>query len=141
DRHHARAGRAIPARPLRERAHRGGGRAWPAAVDVSLMLRIPCPWCGERDHTEFIYGGDASTPWPADPLAPAATAVSGTAGDRAPDLYRRDNPAGRHLEYWQHVRGCRRWLVVERDTVSHEIFSARAPGRSHPGHANAGEEA
>jgi sarcosine oxidase delta subunit len=23
------------------------------------MLRIPCPLCGERDYTEFHYGGDA----------------------------------------------------------------------------------
>ena len=23
------------------------------------MLIIQCPWCGERDHTEFTYGGDA----------------------------------------------------------------------------------
>ena len=23
------------------------------------MLRITCPWCGERDYTEFRYGGDA----------------------------------------------------------------------------------
>ncbi len=25
------------------------------------MLRIPCPWCGERDETEFRYRGDASS--------------------------------------------------------------------------------
>jgi len=24
------------------------------------MLRIPCSYCGERDHTEFTYGGDGS---------------------------------------------------------------------------------
>ena len=24
------------------------------------MLRITCPFCGERDYTEFRYGGDAS---------------------------------------------------------------------------------
>ena len=21
------------------------------------MLMIPCPWCGPRDETEFVYGG------------------------------------------------------------------------------------
>ena len=29
------------------------------------MLRITCPCCGERDYTEFRYGGDASKPRPA----------------------------------------------------------------------------
>ena len=24
------------------------------------MLRINCPFCGERDHSEFTYGGDAT---------------------------------------------------------------------------------
>ena len=23
------------------------------------MLLIPCPWCGERDETEFRCGGEA----------------------------------------------------------------------------------
>jgi sarcosine oxidase subunit delta len=27
-------------------------------------------------------------------------------------------------EYWHHGGGCRSWLVVERDTATHEIFSA-----------------
>jgi len=25
------------------------------------------------------------------------------------------------VEYWQHVAGCRRWLRIRRDTVTHEI--------------------
>ena len=29
------------------------------------MLRIPCPHCGERDYTEFRYGGDATKVRPA----------------------------------------------------------------------------
>ena len=27
-----------------------------------------------------------------------------------------DNPKGPHREYWQHVLGCRQWLVLERNT-------------------------
>ncbi len=41
-------------------------------------------------------------------------------------LYPRDNPRGRHREFWQHVQGCRQWLVVTRDTASHEIADAAA---------------
>ena len=29
------------------------------------MIRIKCPYCGERDHSEFTYGGDASVEYPA----------------------------------------------------------------------------
>ena len=28
------------------------------------MIRINCPYCGERDHSEFTYGGDASIQYP-----------------------------------------------------------------------------
>ncbi|WNM10220.1 sarcosine oxidase subunit delta [Komagataeibacter nataicola] len=37
----------------------------------------------------------------------------------------RDNPAGPHPEYWYHAAGCHGWLVVVRDTRTHEIFSVR----------------
>ena len=29
------------------------------------MIRIPCPFCGTRDHSEFSYGGDGSIVYPA----------------------------------------------------------------------------
>ena len=29
---------------------------------------------------------------------------------------------GKHLELWQHISGCRQWIKVERDTLTHEIF-------------------
>ena len=32
---------------------------------AEAMLRIPCPHCGERDYTEFRYGGDATKVRPA----------------------------------------------------------------------------
>ena len=32
-------------------------------------------------------------------------------------------PPGLHREFWQHVTGCRQWLVVERDTRNHIIAS------------------
>lgn len=76
------------------------------------MLRIPCPWCGERDEVEFRYRGDASRP------RPAADAEMEEFVDF---VYRRDNPRGWHLEWWLHVGGCRRLLKVVRHTVTHEI--------------------
>jgi len=67
-------------------------------------MRIPCPFCGERDVSEFTCRGE----------------VSG-------DLYARANPAGRTQEHWRHDYGCRRWMVVERDTRTHQVFGARLP--------------
>jgi len=84
-------------------------------------LRICCPYCGERDAHEFAYLGDA-TPQrpPADAPVEAWTEF----------VYFRDNPAGPLQEYWYHVMGCRSWLVVTRDTVTHEIDAVRVAGRS-----------
>lgn len=77
------------------------------------MLRIPCPNCGERDYTEFRYAGDAGKTRPAH-------------GGRDLDAWHDyvflfDNPKGSHREYWQHVLGCRQWLVLERDTATNVV--------------------
>lgn len=78
------------------------------------MLRIDCPFCGVRDHDEFTYGGDASVERPAlDDQEP---------GRWHDYVFLRANPKGPQREFWQHVLGCRAWLIVERDTVTHEIF-------------------
>ena len=79
------------------------------------MLRINCPVCGVRDETEFAYGGDASVVRP-DP--------GETGFDAWFDyVFMRDNPRGAHKELWHHVQGCREWLIVERNTLTHEIGS------------------
>ena len=36
-------------------------------------------------------------------------------------VYLRDNPSGLHQELWYHGGGCRAWLVVTRNTRTHEI--------------------
>ena len=80
------------------------------------MLRIPCPFCGVRDHSEFTYLGDAQPQRPAHQDQDAKLWFD--------YVYLRDNPCGKIAEYWQHLHGCREWLVVWRDTQTHEIFSA-----------------
>ena len=79
-------------------------------------MRIRCPWCGDRPLEEFTYFGDATVERPNEP----AEAGSDAWHDY---LYLRDNPAGLQTEFWQHISGCRIWLVVERDTNTHEIYS------------------
>jgi methylglutamate dehydrogenase subunit B len=80
-------------------------------------MRIPCPFCGYRDVSEFAYLGDAGITRPA-PDAPDADRQFFEA------IYLRDNPAGPHRELWYHASGCRGWLEVERNTRTHEIISA-----------------
>lgn len=84
------------------------------------MLTIPCPNCGPRNSDEFRYGGDAGVtrPAPDDPDADAWYRY----------VHVRDNPNGPHKEYWQHIGGCRSWLVVERDTHDHAVLSVRCAG-------------
>jgi heterotetrameric sarcosine oxidase delta subunit len=42
-------------------------------------------------------------------------------------MYLRDNPKGPHLEFWQHHAGCRAWIKVLRDTLTHEITGTALP--------------
>ncbi len=90
------------------------------------MLLIPCPWCGPRNQIEFSYGGDATVRRP--PLDAPMEAWTDY-------VYLRDNPRGPHDELWLHAAGCRRWVVVRRDTRTHEIAGSAAAG---PGPAGAG---
>jgi len=80
------------------------------------MLRICCPFCGPRDHSEFSYEGDATVRYPDLDASEEAWFEA---------VYLRDNPRGPHHELWQHVQGCRSVLIVERDTATHAIGEVR----------------
>jgi len=88
-------------------------------------MRIPCPLCGTRDRREFTYQGDA--------LALDRPQAGAGAGDWHAYLHLRDNPAGPVRDLWYHDP-CQSWLVVSRDTVTHEItaaeLAASAPRRA-----------
>jgi methylglutamate dehydrogenase subunit B len=75
-------------------------------------MRITCPFCGERDYTEFRYGGDAAK------LRPALTETDPKVWHDHVFLF--DNPKGPHTEYWQHVLGCRQWFKLNRNTATNE---------------------
>ena len=81
-------------------------------------MRIKCPICGERPLEEYVYRGDAKVKRPESFDADPAEAWHDY-------VYIRDNPKGRHREHWRHAGGCGAWLVVDRDTYTHEIFSVR----------------
>ncbi|THH38165.1 sarcosine oxidase subunit delta [Aliishimia ponticola] len=81
-------------------------------------MLIPHPLLGLRDAQEFTYLGDASLIARPDGMAEGAEAAF------AEYVYQRDNPAGLHRELWFHEQGDRSWLVVTRDTTTHEIIGA-----------------
>jgi len=83
-------------------------------------MRISCPYCGLRDAREFTYRGDAA------PVRPD----SDSAADFHDYVFLRDNPAGVMDELWQHTGGCRSWLVVTRDTRSHDILAVAYSDKS-----------
>lgn len=78
------------------------------------MHRIHCPWCGLRDHDEFTLWGDASRAFPA---------LDARREDWVRAVYDRPNPRGATQEFFQHTLGCRRWLVVTRNNLTHEVLS------------------
>jgi sarcosine oxidase subunit delta len=88
------------------------------------MLRIPCPFCGVRDHSEFSYEGDATVVYPA---------LDAPEEQWFAAAFLRENPRGAHREYWRHLGGCGAFLVVERDTQTHAIGEVRL---AHPGMAD-----
>jgi sarcosine oxidase subunit delta len=88
-------------------------------------MLIPCPHCGARDYKEFRYAGDASKPRPALGNTDVAAWYD--------YVFLFDNPKGTHREYWQHVLGCRRWLVLERDTATNVVGRSWWPGEGSPG--------
>lgn len=81
-------------------------------------MLIPCPHCGSRSHEEFTTLGEVRGP------RPSATDT----GAFADYVYLRSNLAGGHREHWFHAAGCQRWLVVERDTLTHAVRGAWLAG-------------
>ncbi|SIO30282.1 sarcosine oxidase subunit delta [Rhodovulum sp. ES.010] len=80
-------------------------------------MLIPHPLLGPRDAQEFTCLGDAALIDRPDGMADGAEAAF------CDYVFLRDNPAGVHRELWFHEQGDRSWLVVTRDTVTHEILS------------------
>ena len=88
------------------------------------------PLLGPRDAVEFVVKGDAN-------LIDRPDGMSVSDEEMHDYMYLRDNPAGEHRELWYHEQGDRSWLVVTRNTLTHDIIKvelardvARIKGRS-----------
>jgi methylglutamate dehydrogenase subunit B len=72
-------------------------------------MEIRCPHCGSRDVQEFVF-----------------RRLVEEAGDSAfAAVYERTNASDDSREYWQHVLGCRVWLVVRRNPSTDEVRDVR----------------
>ncbi len=90
-------------------------------------MRISCPVCGARDRREFYYQGAAVALERPEPDADEAAWEA--------YVHLRENPAGVTRDLWYHEAGCGAWIVVTRDTVSHEVLDTvlAADGRAEAG--------
>ncbi|NND13360.1 MAG: sarcosine oxidase subunit delta [Acidimicrobiia bacterium] len=76
---------------------------------MSLMLR--CPHCGPRTIEEYVYGEI--------PVVPDSITDP---NQRDVDFaFMKTNRRGWTTERWFHLFGCRRWLTVERNTVTNQV--------------------
>ena len=85
------------------------------------MIVIPCPHCGPRNEDEFVCWSEA-VPRPPDPAALSDA-------DWSDHVYNHANPKGWVREQWWHGRGCRRWIIVEHNMLTHEVAGAESARR------------
>lgn len=87
-----------------------------------MALRLTCPNCGSRPHTEFWFGGEVE--------AHAGDAAAAAGGDDArldadfARVWLRRNSYGRQSERWFHHAGCRRWHTAVRDTLTNRVHES-----------------
>ena len=77
------------------------------------MLLIPCPYCGERDESEFSYGG-GSRDYP-------SLGEDHSINDWFQSVYFPKLDQNTLSEYWYHNAGCEQWFELKRDLVTHKI--------------------
>ena len=82
-----------------------------------MSFYITCPTCGIRQVEEFQYGSEQES------------RPSQDSGDIEWNmyLYTKRNAHGNASEWWYHQYGCKRWLLLNRDTKTNNVNSSIAP--------------
>ena len=78
------------------------------------MLLLTCPNCGDRNVSEFHFGGELGSR-PKDPSALSSA-------EWANYLYMRNNVMDVQTEWWHHNAGCGLWFLAERHTRTNEVI-------------------
>jgi heterotetrameric sarcosine oxidase delta subunit len=87
---------------------------------VSFLLT--CPHCGEREVTDFAFGGELT-------IRPQAQAPF---RELCRYNYFRRNVAGVQREWWFHRSGCHTWFLADRDTRTNEVLRVGLPAELGP---------
>jgi heterotetrameric sarcosine oxidase delta subunit len=75
------------------------------------MIILPCPNCGERNVSEFRFGGELTKRPAPEQMTPESWTDY---------LYMRRNVLGVQREWWYHdACGC--WFIAERHTKTHDV--------------------
>lgn len=82
-----------------------------------MSFVLTCPYCGDREVTDFAFGGELTKRPTERPTLAELGAYN----------YLRRNVAGRQVEWWYHRSGCRAWFLAERDTRSNEVSWTASP--------------
>jgi methylglutamate dehydrogenase subunit B len=78
------------------------------------VRRLACPFCGPRELREFVFHKTL----PCGPGNPFAR------------IYERVDRPQISVEHWQHVEGCRAWLLVHRNPSTGAVLEIRLLGGS-----------
>jgi sarcosine oxidase subunit delta len=77
-----------------------------------MSFLLECPNCGEREVTDFAFGGEVSSRPAERPTWRELNAYN----------YLRRNVAGVQREWWRHRSGCGDWFLAERDTRTNAVL-------------------
>ena len=87
------------------------------------MQIFPCPFCGPRDESEFLYVGEPMPrPEPADAVSDA---------EWAEYLWLNANPKGEAREIWLHLT-CMEMFAMTRDTATNAVVGSETSARPAP---------
>ena len=85
-------------------------------------MLVPCPWCGERDESEFSFGGEAHLERPQESCSDK---------EWTEYIFMRKNIKGEHKERWIHINGCRQWFNAVRNTTTNSFLQTCKPGKNY----------
>jgi sarcosine oxidase subunit delta len=77
------------------------------------VTRLTCPFCGPRELREFVFH---------------KTLPADETGGVLQRTYERVASLERSVEHWQHVEGCRSWLLVQRNPSTGAVAEVRLLG-------------
>ncbi len=78
------------------------------------MLWLTCPICGERPASEFRFGGE---------LPHVPDSIIDPVARNVDYVWMVNNVRGVTTERWFHAAGCRRWVTVQRDTITDQVVA------------------